>query len=421
MLLSRPKLTNQNRVKPGSDVTNRAENEPPIDVQLDLKELRKDLLALTKKVELISSHDDATDASDDDFKPSWLLRKASTPAEKPDQGIQDGIRYRMRTYKDKGDSYNERDHIPKEEPNENVSQPYWLKCIDAKYENGEAAPSKIEVVICDTQLRDFMAKTVIGPYIEHTSKGVWQKKEVVLKPNFLPIVLNYTDLKNATENGSPYETTPENRQRLRKLLEMVRSKCDEQLFRPIDTGTIPDFRVPFSYLWRLFKPGNLIVSPWNSSGDLQVFKVHHFQSPTDGLLITAWTWDWDGDQLQRTLYEFRIPKYEDEDKYPAELTCYPIEFYEHLSGEDGKEKLKEKLRTRREEFRQFTFEQKSGQKVLHYNGDIITGFSDDSFYRSLRAELLDGTRSSAKKLGAGLKVHKVCCKPMADRLVGLKC
>ena len=392
---------------------NHVEHKSASDLQqqeLKLAELERGLLTLTKKFNRsVSSSAGAYDSLKNAGEPEECSKKTSVALNKRNRRTQSGIRYRMRLYKDNGDRFTEHDHEPEEEePDEDVSEPYWVKYIDATYQNGEPRPDMCEFVIFDTKLRDFISTKVIPSYVGHSGKAFWQKREVVLKPNFLEIVLNYTELENATHDTSPHETTKETRQRLATLLEMIRGKCDEQLFRPIDSSTIRDFRIPFRSCWRLFRPGTLVVSPWNRAGDLQVFRVQHIALNSDYSLITAWIWDWDGEQLRRTLFEFRIKKYDGE-KYPAGLTCYPIEFFEHLTGEDAKQKLRIKVGRRSELFRKYTYEQLSNRHVLHYRGEMISGFPDARhdvpFLRGLlrTSDLLDVEKSYAKKL----KVYKV--------------
>ena len=92
-------------------------------------------------------------------------------------------------------------------------------------------------------------------------------------------------------------------------------------------------------LWILFNPGTLIVTRWHPTRPdyPQVFKVQSHTcvaSPNQDLLLTAWGWDWNGSKLVRKMYSFCIKNYP-KTTNPINLLCYPLYWYERLSGETG--------------------------------------------------------------------------------------
>lgn len=252
----------------------------------------------------------------------------------------------------------------------------WLTVVENVNSEKDAGPNRItwEITICDVNLRDCITK-VLASYIDHTSKQVWQGTEVTLS-NLITPILNYRRLES--EKSSP-SLSPITRERLGELLEIIKAVSDPLLLRaPEPTGKIRDFRIQYYHLWTLFRPGNLIVSSWDQADGPQVFRVDKFscnkiESHFD---IIAWVWDWDGQKIIRTLFEFRIEHYS-EDKSPTELTCYPIEFYEDEEGRRGKAAIHaaQMYRKRRELFLQYTYQQKDSPSVLRYSGDVFRGAS----------------------------------------------
>jgi len=313
----------------------------------------------------------------------------------------EGIKYIKRILGEQGDTISERDgEAPRGISDSTTLPEYWLKVVDTQSLKDEPLPDKREVVICDPNLRDLIQKT-IPSYIDHTGKAVWQQKEVVLKANFITILFNHKELFGAATDPSD-SSQPETRGRLSKLLEVVRNLCADDLIRAIDPpDSVQDFRVQWEHVWAIFKPGSLIVSAWNQAEDLQVLKVHHFNKKKDHVSVRAWIWDWDGKGLVRTLYEFRIEQY-DGLKAPAELSCFPIEFWQTPPQD---------LKERRSRFVNYTYEQSCSERLLHYQGDIIGGYGEIN--RDLRYDLrytlrlgdtfLESRRGNAKRL----RLHKV--------------
>ena len=330
----------------------------------------------------------------------------------PNAVFPDGIRYRMREVNSRGDFVREYDaNHPMKKSYQDASLPYWLKVIDfMSSRNGEVLPRRREVVICDSALRDFIADKVIPSFIDHTGKQLWQQEEVVLKPKggFLTILLNYTQLQKAAD-GILESDIPENiSKQITILLQIISSRTHPGLLRAMNSlSSDRDFRIAFEQIWVLFKPGNLVISSWNHAEDLQVFKIHLVAYKPDYVSVIAWIWDWDGQRLVRSAFEFRIERYDD-DKRPAELACYPMEFWEEITREGAKQEILNKSALRRKLFFRYTYHQSSTPDLLQYRGDIISGYSssslDDVIYRSGRP--IDFFESK-RPISSRLRVHKV--------------
>ena len=235
----------------------------------------------------------------------------------------------------------------------------------------------------DKKLRDCIAK-VIAKYNGHTGNNIWQGSQVKLSSPFKALIFNHAELETEAQSTTLDPTT---RGRLQCLLQEVDKIHDPVQWRiPESVDDLWDFRIQYTLLWTLFKPGSLVVGAWNSAQDPQVFQVHdtsysskerslHLSNSIttiDELVVTAWMWDWDGEEIVRTMFELKIPEYLG-DKPPAELRCYPIAFYER-EGHRGLEAIcgTSVYRNRRENFLQYTLDHRH-LGLRRYCGDFYGG------------------------------------------------
>lgn len=190
-----------------------------------------------------------------------------------------------------------------------------------------------------------------------------------MKSRFTTIVLNFAKLKSAARNGPSDETS----RRLEEFLSVVASLVEPRLLESLPTDQdLRDVRVEYRHLWTMFRPGNLIVSNKHGGEFPQVFKIDRFRFRKDIFTVTAWMWDWNGQGLTQSMYDFHITSYNNENTSKAlvDLECYPIEFYEGEDGTMGAEALKTLLSSkRRGVFLQYTAEQGlNNNNALSYFG-----------------------------------------------------
>lgn len=299
----------------------------------------------------------------------------------------------------------------------------WLEVVQIIVENSKSAlieeDSDWELRVYDTRVQTLLLAALDG-YAEHTGKRPWQKNPLIITSGvmFLVLILNMEDLKddlNHNLKANQYADDADTglhvlqqgeiptRARLQRMLNIVYSKSDKDMVQAArDFASFKEnpgleaareLRISHSSLGVLFRPGSLVVTPWLSQHKtyLQVFRVHHFGREkidnVDNFCVRAWLWDWDGENLVRTIFKHRIPTYKDQ-KSVTELTVYPIDFY-HINGRWGREALYTTpfYSNRREQFRSFTIDRYGNHDVLHYRGEVIhdNGIEgDDSLHLNLR-------------------------------------
>jgi hypothetical protein len=239
-----------------------------------------------------------------------------------------------------------------------------------------------EIVFSDHKLRDFIAK-VIAKYNGHTGNSIWQASQVTLSSPFKALVFNHAELESEAQSTSLDPTT---RGRLQSLLQEVDKIHDPLRWKiPESVDDLSNFRIQYALLWTLFKPGSLVVGAWNLADDLQVFQVHDVSYGSkektlklvshaiNELVITAWMWDWDGKNIVRTMFDLKISEFAG-DKPPAELSCYPVAFYEDVEGHRGLEAIRgtSVYRDRRANYLQYALDHHH-LGLRRYSGDFYGG------------------------------------------------
>jgi hypothetical protein len=271
----------------------------------------------------------------------------------------------------------------------------WLKVVaTVRREQDKSTKDKnITMTIANVELRDCI-KTLLGPYIEHFSKSAWDKSEVLLSKHWNEILFNWR--KFTTPNSGAVRSTIDTkfRHRLDIILRFVRA------YYPGMVKIQDEWSGCSQVLWAdirvLFRPGSLIVAKdWskrNSAGtskSVQVFKVNHLAIKESGFIFTAWLWDWDGSQLVRTVYEFKIDDFRGQ-RAITDLPFYPIDFFVNEKGEVGETAVRscQQYRDRRKLFTDFTQKQGSSRGILTYNGEVFGlrgGCEPASGYESLES------------------------------------
>lgn len=102
--------------------------------------------------------------------------------------------------------------------------------------------------------------------------------------------------------------------------------------------------------------------------------LKHPNKTASVLTIGAWMWDWNGQGLIRSMYDFPIPSYtaDNTSKALVDLPCYPVELYRGENGKSGLETLKELYSTKRRGlFLKYTAEQALTNDPLSYAGSAV--------------------------------------------------
>ncbi|EFX04252.1 aaa family ATPase [Grosmannia clavigera kw1407] len=173
---------------------------------------------------------------------------------------------------------------------------------------------------------------------------------------------------------------------LRALLNIIStSSGDEALdtyFKSKDD--MKDSRtISFSALWTLFPPGSFIIARPFLNHE-QVFLVQSCEIPDTNdndakLSVTAFSYDWNGNNFHRVPYRFIIEEFKDK-KTISQLDFYPLKYYSEgdEAGNEPQEKsvenitkdvekLKVKLIQRGKKFVEYSTAEK-GKKTFNYDG-----------------------------------------------------
>lgn len=271
-----------------------------------------------------------------------------------------GIRFLKRETTEKGIIESGWHDPRKRKQDDGKTPPYWLTV--SKVEGHGTTDHNI--TISDTKLRERIS-TVMEAYINHTNKYVWQPDDFTLSADSPTLIHNFDKLETEAKKESADETS----RRLQEFVGLIRILAKPQNLPK--AGSDPrNVRLEHAHIWTLYHPGRLVVSYKHGANYPQVFRVDSsFYRPDGQFTVFAWMWDWDGDHLTRSMYDFRIASYEDA-KSPTELDCYPIEFYETENGSRGIKALQSlpALKNRRSLFLKYTFLQKTTVRVLKYSG-----------------------------------------------------
>ena len=232
-----------------------------------------------------------------------------------------------------------------------------------------------EIKISDKALRDCI-KACLLSFIAHRGANVWLRDEVVLISEIDTLVFNYKILE-AEAHRQPADKT---RNRLRELLEILRAIHGPPILMCIDADISKDFRIEIEFVWPLFCPGKLIVANTDGFDSPQLLRIDNYHLKTKdqqtSITVSAWMWDWDGQKLVRSMYEFIKKSPEHGRVNPKEWDFYPVECYEARDGNRGLNALRQDtaLGNRRHVFIEYT-----GEYAAKYRGANFLRYSGDAF------------------------------------------
>ena len=274
------------------------------------------------------------------------------------------------------------------------SPEWWLTTIKKEDDSWEIKVADKEVMAC--------IKETIYDYLVHTGGSFdWTKDQISLKPSFVAIILNWSSLKQTSdrakdenvaysagiENGAAERASAERYSRLTyERIGRVLRYVQEFTPRPIEILEQKPNEIEFDYLWTLFRPGQLVVTSWSQDSVEypQVFKVSQFTMKDTGtrkafLRIEAWMFDWNGTDIDRTLFYFSVPSFEITSgasvKPVRSLEVYPVEYYTNDAGQTGIAAIyaHEVYHNRRKSVIEYAVngEGKRSQSRLRYAGDVL--------------------------------------------------
>jgi hypothetical protein len=236
---------------------------------------------------------------------------------------------------------------------------------------------------------------LLEKHVTHFPRYIWKGKLVQLVAPFAPLIYEWDRLVQLSNREDPDDLGSPDEERAKddlKLLLSYIAKCDElvRYFKTRDSNLRLGL-VTFDSMWTLFAPGTkIIATPYMDT--LQMFEVESphttlsaieslqnpdtVASPLAGSSDNSLSWrsiiccglDFDGTQLVRAPYEFRIPKFLGARAINS-LPCYPIDY---LKPQDPMTKweLVELSKSRARMFKGLT--RPSANRMFLYRGPILS-------------------------------------------------
>ncbi|KUL90361.1 hypothetical protein ZTR_02051 [Talaromyces verruculosus] len=253
------------------------------------------------------------------------------------------------------------------------------------------------VTILDQDLQSCIIRTT-SAYFTHFGVQLRSNVGLRIESPFKLLVYSYDVLESAAVSAS---TPSEVAEGLRSLLDEVNKLQDPVSWKiPEKIENARNFHIEFDSLWAIFKPGSLVISSCDHGKSPQIFKVHqasykdrprkdyHLNGmgtiKTRILVIHAWTWDWNGTDIFRNMFEIQIEAYSGQ-KSPTELSCYPATLYIGSGNQRGISAVYESAvyKNRQENYIKYTFKQKPPAKtLLRYSGEFrgIPAFLEERLF-----------------------------------------
>ncbi|KAM0258112.1 hypothetical protein ACHAQJ_004017 [Trichoderma viride] len=243
------------------------------------------------------------------------------------------------------------------------------KIVYNKFPNGEA---NSEIDITNPNLWELL-KEYLGSYPDHVFRG----SPVTLLSPYEAVIYEWDTLQKAAEQAPKDDADGQARQDLKVFLDIISggscgdAKLDK--YFKVRELCLRDKTVQFDDLWTIFPPGTLVYGKPFQNQD-QVFVVRDnrgaWSEYSDYLQqlppwkLDCWTYDWTGNEFQRTAFELSFEAFEGHMPITA-LPYYPFELVDDSS-------IKEALITRGHKFRQLCTA-KDGSRLFEYEGDTIFG------------------------------------------------
>lgn len=198
---------------------------------------------------------------------------------------------------------------------------------------------------------------------------------------FRGIIYDWEALNNAANDFDDEGTSDRNiaRQDLKELLTLVKGCPDlETYFQQVDKWKAAS-EITFEFLWTLFPPGSMVFSnPIQKMPQAFISKDHITKdnperpggSSKKEFVLTAWSYDWDGEQFNRVATRMKIAYFEGA-KAINSLLFYPIEYHvDPNTNTCDPENIKAILKKRGEKFRKICISEK-GSQLFDYDGHVI--------------------------------------------------
>jgi hypothetical protein len=281
--------------------------------------------------------------------------------------------------------------------------------------NKEGRITSYETTLKSKKLRSVIWK-VIGSWLLHeriTSRKTWEDNNQVWTSPFLYVMHYWTEFE-IEANDAKFQDD-QGHQDLKELLLYIETVCTEEVNYRRRLEILE--KIPYRYLWMLFRPGSLIVTkPDPELIYRQVLQVHAHRFSTersDGeRVVIAWAFDWNGSELVRRYFEFPLgrPNGNDDETPIRDLQCWPIRYMyrDHLteSDEESEAAIRDALVERGQKMREHCVLKSGKHRMCNFEGVVQfverqpAADSDDRFSRTLRFTFPLEPKSATRKVRA---------------------
>jgi hypothetical protein len=277
-----------------------------------------------------------------------------------------------------------------------------------------------EVTLKSKGLRSLVWK-IIGDWLLHektTSQKSWVNNDQVWT-SFLFVLHYWTEFEAEANDERFKDDLPH--QDLKELLLYIETVQPEVVDTRRKLETLE--KIPYRFFWLLFRPGSLIVTkPDPEQNHYQVLQVHNHRfnaerGTGDEMVVHAWAFDWNGNDLVRRYFEFPLGKHPHVDEtHIRDLPCWPLRYmYRDNVGESDEKNeaaMRDKLVKRGREMREHCVLKSGKNRMCNFDGVIQLWerepVSDDTYYR------IFGVQAATKRTTHRVRDSDALLSPLAD-------
>jgi hypothetical protein len=235
-----------------------------------------------------------------------------------------------------------------------------------------------EIVLKSKELKRLIW-TIIGEWLRHEkriSPNDWESEDQTWTASFIFATHYWTEFE--AEVAKNIDDQPH--RDLKDLLEYIELVQPDLVRIRRQLQTLD--RIPYRYLWMLFRPGSLIVAkPSADPSHIQVLQVHSHRPSSrldrqGEMAVVAWAFDWNGTKLVKTYYEFPLGGKDQLDIENqvriVDLDCLPIRYYrsDDSLSEGDLVSLRSQLKERGQTLRECCVHKRGKDKMCSFDGTI---------------------------------------------------
>lgn len=242
-----------------------------------------------------------------------------------------------------------------------------------------------EIILKSRQLKRLIW-TVIGQWLRHEkriSQNDWESEDQTWTASFIFATHYWTEF----EAEAAKQNDDQAYQDLRDLLDYIELVQPDLVRTRRQLQTLD--RIPYRFLWMLFRPGSLIVvRPSADPSHIQVLQVHSHRPSSKiehrgEMAVVAWAFDWNGTELVKTYYEFPLGGKDQLDVEGqvriVDLDCLPIRYYrsDDSLSEGDLSSFRSQMKKRGQTLRECCVHKRGKDKMCSFDGTIAVREDQD--------------------------------------------